>query len=366
MAKVLLGTITGVKGDPGTTVYSELTDKPSINGVELNGTMVSSDLGLATSSEVETLNAKVTNLENNSDVGTVTAEITALKTEVAAKADTEDLVLDTDITIKGTDLGALSDGDVISAGTSVLDIIKSLAQKRIAPTYTKPTIALANNGSSTSSKQIEVGTTFTPNLRATFTQNDAGALTSLKILNGSTEVATGTASPLDYAGTAAVLTSNITFTAVAEYAAGAAKEDNLGNVDTENTRGEAIAAGSITSSAYMVQASRYNFYGTQTTLDTTSAAIRSLANKAFSVGSSLTTTIATGQQYLVVALYGKNITKAQVQGVVTLDITDSLIKSTVAVADARGEATNTADYNVFVYDLGSTAPADTTIVLTIA
>ncbi len=37
----------GEKGEPGTTIYSELTDKPSINGVELQGNKALKELGIS-------------------------------------------------------------------------------------------------------------------------------------------------------------------------------------------------------------------------------------------------------------------------------------------------------------------------------
>ena len=49
-------------GSGGTTDYSALTNKPSINGVTLSGNKTSSDLGLASSSHTHTI-ANVTDLQ---------------------------------------------------------------------------------------------------------------------------------------------------------------------------------------------------------------------------------------------------------------------------------------------------------------
>ena len=40
-----------LKGEPGTTVYSELSDKPSINGVILEGAKTFGDLGIQSSTD---------------------------------------------------------------------------------------------------------------------------------------------------------------------------------------------------------------------------------------------------------------------------------------------------------------------------
>lgn len=55
----------GEKGDPGTTVYSELTDKPSIEGVTLEGDTSFEDLGLVID---DTLSTSSENLITNKAV----------------------------------------------------------------------------------------------------------------------------------------------------------------------------------------------------------------------------------------------------------------------------------------------------------
>lgn len=66
------GTIHSVGGTGGTEDYTELTNKPQINGVELTGNKTATDLGLANSNEVEeldnelnTLSGTVTELESS-------------------------------------------------------------------------------------------------------------------------------------------------------------------------------------------------------------------------------------------------------------------------------------------------------------
>ena len=58
----------GDKGDDGDYIaqqYSSLNGKPSINGVTLSGNMTSNDLGLSSSSDLDTISDEVSALENN-------------------------------------------------------------------------------------------------------------------------------------------------------------------------------------------------------------------------------------------------------------------------------------------------------------
>ena len=93
--------------------------------------------------------------------------------------------------VNGT-LGGYKTGDTIAEGTSIETVIKKLLAKQIPPTYTAPTVSIVNNGGS-SAGSYEIGTTISPKMKATYTQNDGGDLTEIKIL---ANVATGTASPL--------------------------------------------------------------------------------------------------------------------------------------------------------------------------
>lgn len=54
----------GPQGEPGTTIYSDLTDKPSINSVILEGNKTGEELGLASKDDIPT---KVSELENDTN-----------------------------------------------------------------------------------------------------------------------------------------------------------------------------------------------------------------------------------------------------------------------------------------------------------
>ena len=151
-----------------------------------------------------------------------------------------------DIVVNGVTGLGIGNGETIAAGTSMDDIVKMLVQKAVPASYTAPTLALANNGGQASGN-IEAGTSITPKLKATFTKNDAGNLTSLVIKKGSDTVAEGTSSPQTYSGEAIVIgDETITFSATASYDAAPVKTNNLGQESKENW----FDAGSVNSSNY--------------------------------------------------------------------------------------------------------------------
>jgi len=178
-----------------------------------------------------------------------------------------------EIEVKGKAIGAYAVGDKINLSDNLADVIAHLVQQRIAATYTAPTEAIAV-ASGTAKGTYEVGTAIDATIRATFTQNDAGAITSHKINDGTSDVVTGTTNPAEYKYTATLGEGTVTFTATCAYDQGALKKDNLGD-DSPSGR---IAAGSKTATlAYT--GIRKGFYGSDTTSSdaiTTSDGIRAL------------------------------------------------------------------------------------------
>lgn len=272
----------------------------------------------------------------------------------------------TSIQVNGVTGLGIENGSTIDAGKTIDEIVKMLVQKSVPATYTKPTVALANNGGQAAGA-VEAGTSVTPKLRATFTQNDAGALIKLEVLKGGSSVGTGSASPYDYSGSAIVIgDESITFTAKATYGEGAIKNDNLGQPSPNGH----IAAGSITSSNYTITGQRKAFWGSGTgTVDNaTSDQIRKLTNARLNVtaGTNISLKVETGQQYIMFALPSPRTLKQ----VIYDDLGDkgmlsSFTKTTVQVADARGGSNGLMDYNCYVYNLSvpCSAPMNFTFVI---
>ena len=271
------------------------------------------------------------------------------------------------ITVNGVTSLGIADGATISAGTSLDEFVRMVVQKAIPATYTKPSLSITNNGGQASGN-VEAGTTITPKLKATFTKNDAGDLTSVILKKGSSEVANGTESPLTYTGEDIVIgDETIMFSASADYADAPVKTNNLGQESKENW----FAASSINSSNYSITGKRNLFYGTGvgSVPEVTSDMVRGLVNKklAPSQGISFDINVAVGQQYIVIA-YPANI--RDINNVTYVEANDSgmasnFTKTTIDVADARGGSNGAMSYKVYTYAMAVPAAAAMTFKVTI-
>ena len=271
------------------------------------------------------------------------------------------------ITVNGVTGLGISDGATISAGTSLDEFVKMVVQKAIPATYTKPTVSIANNGGQASGN-IEAGTTISPKLKATFTKNDAGDLENIVIKKGSTEVATGTESPLTYTGEDVVIgDETITFSASTTYGDAPVKNNNLGQESKENW----FAGGTVNSSNYSITGKRNLFYGTGvgSVPEVNSAMVRGLVNKklAPTQGTSFNINVAVGQQYIVFA-YPSSL--RDVNNVTYVEANDSGMASNfeklvIDVADARGGANGIMSYKVYTYEMAVPAAAGMTFKVTI-
>ena len=90
-----------------------------------------------------------------------------------------------DYTLKGVQLGDLSDGDVISSGIDIDDLLAIITKKTIAPEYKAPEIKLND---SLEVREFEVGDTVSFTLRSRFVKNDAGDIVSHKIYKNNSEI----------------------------------------------------------------------------------------------------------------------------------------------------------------------------------
>ena len=271
------------------------------------------------------------------------------------------------ITVNGVTGLGIANGATISAGTSLDDFVKMVVQKAIPATYTKPSVSIANNGGQASGN-VEAGTTISPKLKATFTKNDAGDLTSIVIKKGSTEVANGTESPLTYTGEDVVIgDESITFSASATYGDAPVKTNNLGQESKENW----FAGGTVNSGNYTITGKRNLFYGTGvgSVPTVTSDMVRGLTNKklAPAAGTSFNINVAVGQQYIVIAYPA---TLRDINNVTYVEANDSgmassFTKTTIDVADARGGSNGTMSYKVYTYAMAVPAAAAMTFKVTI-
>ena len=250
----------------------------------------------------------------------------------------------------GVTLGGFKTGDQITATTSIETILKKLLTKAVPPTYTDPTVSVANN-SGTAGGSYEYGTSVTPNIRATFTQNDAGALTNIQFQKNNSNVGDPqTSSPATYSEAQFSLTATTTFRAIATYAEGAIKDNNLGEPSPEGH----IEAGSVNSNTITFTPFRNVFYGATVAKPTVdSAYIRGLTAKgsAYGVGQILTFTAPLGAMRVTVAYpetASSNKPKFETLTGLTMDVSDSFTSSTVSVNGANNsEAVN---YTVWTFE----------------
>lgn len=272
-------------------------------------------------------------------------------------------------TLNGTTLGSLQNGDTIPAGVTMDELLVMMTQKAIPATYTKPTVSLANNGG-LSAGNVEAGTSVTPKLKATFTKNDAGALTSMSIKKGSevVEVSTSGNATLTHTSDAFVIgDETVTYTAVAEYGDAPVKTNNLGKESKENW----FAGSTVTSSGYSIAGKRYLFSGTGVGAvpTVTSDFVRGLGKTklAPSQGYSWNINVDIGQQYIAFAYPATLRDVNQVMYVEANDtgMASSFTKTTINVADARGGNSGTMSYKVYTYAMAVPAAAAMTFKVTI-
>ena len=261
-------------------------------------------------------------------------------------------------------VGSFKNGDVIEAGTSVDSIVRKLVQVQIPPTYTAPTVGITVS-SGTAAGTYEVGTKASPAFSATFTKNDAGALTNIIISKNGAQVATSTTSPVTHSETDMVIDGTITFNATATYGAGAIKQDNFG-ADYETGK---ITAGSKVSSDITYTGFRKYFYGVdnKTVAATTSTDIRGLTNStaAATAGTTFTVSVTKGQTR---ATFAYPATLRDVNSVKYVEFNNDesktfFNKTTVAVEGANGHTA--IDYKVYTYIPAQPFPSNMTFKVTI-
>lgn len=315
--------------------------------------------GIDAAKEAGTLNAyDILYLGDTQEIGWISKE----GDTVISTARTQEPIVVNGVTGLG-----VANGSTIEAGKSIDEIVKMLVQKPVPATYTKPSVALGNNGG-TAAGSVEAGTTVTPKLRATFTKNDSSGVTSIEIKKGTTQVATGAANVLDYEGDPVIIgDETLSFTATAQYAAADVKQNNLGQESKENW----FDAGTANSSTYSIAGKRNMFYGTGVGAvpELTSDFVRDLVNKKLGAGqgTSFNINVAVGQQYIVIA-YPSTI--RDINNVTYVEANDSgmaanFTKTLVNVADARGGENGLTSYKVYTYEMAVPASAGMTFKVTI-
>ena len=262
----------------------------------------------------------------------------------------------------GGSIGGLVDGAEIPTGTTLDEFIAMLTQKAIPATYAQPAVTIRNS-TGNAAGAYEVGTNINTTLQALFTQNDAGALTTLAIYKQGTSDAliSGATSPQSTEAQEFQLTDgSVTFYATATYAEGEIKNNNLGQPSPDGH----IAAGSKNSSNFTFTGQRNMFYGTGVGAapEATSENVRALTSKKLNPtqGYSFNITVAEGQQYVRIAYPNtlRKITKCFYVEQNT-DLAANFEEEVISVQGANGAAG--ADYKVLTYELAVPSAASMTL-----
>lgn len=257
----------------------------------------------------------------------------------------------------GKSIGKYTNGQTIPAnGKTVEQVLNDVAIEDIAPTYTPATMSL----SKTAATQAEVGTTYVSNsLVATFTQNDAGALSAIRIQkDGSDLTPNGTSSPFNKSDSGTYVLGNITFIAYANYAAGIIK--NFSPSGTPDPRTPLVrsanapqaAENNFASNTLLLTGLYYIFYGPSASAPVNSANVRALPSNRFTnAGNTWNLNTGNTQIIFTVAMPATNSLVSVIDlDALNADITASYVLSTFNVNDAGGSPVS---YKVYTMTIGA-------------
>ena len=252
---------------------------------------------------------------------------------------------------------------VTAAGKNLKEFFAGLFAAEQNPNKTEPSVSVTMTGAGS----YEVGTVLTPSYSATFEDGKytygpepTGATVTSWAVTSTAGESFSTAS-----GTCAELTvtdgMSYSVTAKATHTAGSVPKTNLGNDCADSTK--QIAAGTKSKTSGTITGYRNSFYGTMATKPATmtSADIRALAgksNKALANGAKFDVNIAVGAMRTVIAYPAtmNDLSAIQDNNDSMSNIISSFTKTTVSVADAKGE--NAIEYKVYYMDYAN--PYDTT------
>lgn len=258
-----------------------------------------------------------------------------------------------DITVSlsgGKTLGKYTNGQTIpSLGLTAEQVMNLIAIEDIAPTYTVATFTLGQSIAT----QAEVGTAYASNiLTATFTQNDAGALTEIRIQkNGADITPNGTTSPFVKIDSGSYILGNITYVAYSNYDAGALKYYEPSHTldprtpQVRNVNAPQAAENNFASNTLVLTGLYKLFYGDSATAPTNSADTRALPSNRFTnAGNVFTLNTGTTNKIFTVAMPSTKTLVSVFDATAGFDITGSFVLSTFNVNDAGGTPVS---YNVY-------------------
>ncbi len=225
--------IEGIKGDVGFTPIPEITE--TAGGIFLNWI-----IGYDTNNDpiykwVTGLNIKGKDGTNDTDNGPGHMDVNL---------------------VVSTNIGMYEDGQIIAKDTPILDVVKNMLTTVKNPTYTQPLIET----STTQQLLVESGTTITPEILSTFTQNDAGTLSAFRVKENGVVVLNDVAVSPYTAVAHRIIDTTETYIAEVDYLDGPVKKTNLGAYYPAGQ----IIAGTKVSTPISITGARKAFYGIDT------------------------------------------------------------------------------------------------------
>lgn len=270
-------------------------------------------------------------------------------------------LLTEEITVYGVSQGSYQNLDIITIGTPLETIIKNMLQTIIPPTYYNPTLTLIGSGT----LSIEAGTSITPTLTPTWTQNDAGNQTAYGLTKNTVSLYTNSVASAFSDTTFVIGDESIVYRASVDYNTGVVKNDNQGNPYPTGQ----ISAGTILSSNVTYYGRRKLFYDSSTSnsAPTLSSEIRSFGSSVLNPanGTTFTISIPVGTRRICFAYPA---TLRDVNSVKYVELGNAEIKDTFTqtLINVEGVSGFTAiNYKVYTYisavAFGSTATYNVTI-----
>ena len=278
--------------------------------------------------------------------------------QAIGEGDSLNTAISVELGANGT-LGGYKTGDNIASGTPLETIIKKMLVKQIPPTYTAPTVSIANNGGSAAGN-YEIGSYITPKIKITYNKNDGGNLEYIDTLRNNSSVMIWEDSLSTYEENEEQLSASLTFKGNATYEEGPIKNDNLGSPYPTGH----IQAGTKTSSNYTFTPYRQGyFWGVLNTSSVeeplTSAIIRNgtKKNAAYSSGNitGITAAAVSNRKRIFVACpaTNKGITKVIMPSAMNADCTADFVKQSNPISVEGANGYTGIDYNVWIYEPAS-------------
>lgn len=149
--------------------------------------------------------------------------------EIGSNTSGGDDLLNDDLQVKGVSIGSYEDGELIEKDTPLETIIRNILQKRIPPTYTRPAFSIET----TTTLSHEIGSSISPTITASWSQNNGGSLIAYNLYKDSSLVLGPSSSvPLThFTDSSFVLSSSVSYNGSVTWLDGNILDNNMSEPD---------------------------------------------------------------------------------------------------------------------------------------